>query len=249
MKESKIIKNLIIILAAAFIFLTCVGASSASVLAAGEKGKKDDVSFISYAEKEFLKGKETISTSGYKVTEDTLYDLVSYMLKRHPEYPMYISGRTYKKSEKYIEFIDNLEEDPLKRAEKTKKAAQKIKFQGSEYEKIKALHNYLIEKTKYATADDLCGTSGYDVLIKKKGICQGYAAAYKLLCDANGIKCKVVTDKVKDHAWNIVKIDGKWYNIDVCWDDENEDPYQYFLVSDENAHGRHAIPCDEDWQK
>ena len=38
--------------------------------------------------------------------------------------------------------------------------------------------------------------------------------------------------KGKNHAWNMVKIGGYWYNVDVTWDDSRKDRYYYFLKSD-----------------
>ena len=45
---------------------------------------------------------------------------------------------------------------------------------------------------------------------------------------ASNIQCRYITGT--DHAWNAVKLDGLWYNIDVTWDDKNNGvSYDYFL--------------------
>ncbi len=60
-----------------------------------------------------------------------------------------------------------------------------------------------------------------------------------MLMNAAGIECKVIygsTTRGGYHAWNQVKVDGVWYNIDVTWDDPDSGStiyYDYFCVSDD----------------
>lgn len=57
-----------------------------------------------------------------------------------------------------------------------------------------------------------------------------------MLCDRAGLECEIVTGKVKSgegHAWNIVRVDGAWYQWDACWNDEGYDREEYFLVTDD----------------
>nr|WP_307905797.1 transglutaminase domain-containing protein [Clostridium botulinum] len=123
----------------------------------------------------------------------------------------------------------------------------------SDVEKELALHDYLIKNADYnmenykagiVTAED---HNAYGVLINKKGVCESYAKAMNELLTAAGIECKYVTGKVNggEHAWNMVKIDNEWYNLDVTWDDPISDKnpsgssfsiisvnYKYFNVAD-----------------
>ncbi len=64
------------------------------------------------------------------------------------------------------------------------------------------------------------------VALDRMGICMGYAALFKALCDNNKIRCYFVTGFSKpkgcrsdkaDHAWNAVEIDNKWYLVDATW--------------------------------
>lgn len=51
-------------------------------------------------------------------------------------------------------------------------------------------------------------------------VCEGYAKAFQLLMNASGIECiLVVGDAGGGHAWNQIKLDNEWYNVDVTWDD------------------------------
>jgi transglutaminase/protease-like cytokinesis protein 3 len=108
----------------------------------------------------------------------------------------------------------------------------------SDYEKVKTIHDYIINLASYDTT--YRKSSVYDILMEKTSVCEGYAlAAYRLFIDA-GLDCRIISGKGnKDaHAWNIVKVDGQWYNIDLTWDDpitntgEQVLRYDYFLKSE-----------------
>ena len=63
----------------------------------------------------------------------------------------------------------------------------------------------------------------YGLLVKGYGICLGYASSFQLLMDLAGVECITVagagSGSTRDHAWNMVKLDGEWYCVDVTWDD------------------------------
>ena len=71
---------------------------------------------------------------------------------------------------------------------------------------------------------------GYVVLINGRGVCGDFAEATCLLMNLAGIPC---VDLVSDtHAWNAVRIDGAWYELDCLWDDGVQPVYwQYFNLS------------------
>lgn len=90
---------------------------------------------------------------------------------------------------------------------------------GSDYEKELYLHDALIKKVTY-TSSKLEEQNGYTTLVEGKGVCAGYAFALQYLLMRAGIQSYyVVGDSGGDHAWNMVKIDGKWYFLDATWDD------------------------------
>lgn len=128
-----------------------------------------------------------------------------------------------------------------------------------EYEKVRSIHDYIVISTKYDeenlkkdTIPDIDFTAK-GVLEKNIGVCRGYAEAFKLLMDKLKIDCEIVTgyaDSVS-HAWNVVKIDGVWYQIDCTYDDPvdennaagNSDNlrYDYFLITDEQICLDHTL--------
>lgn len=53
----------------------------------------------------------------------------------------------------------------------------------------------------------------YGCLINGLAVCVGYSSGYMLLLKAMGIECRYVGSS--EHAWNQVKIENNWYNIDI----------------------------------
>lgn len=113
----------------------------------------------------------------------------------------------------------------------------------SDFEKVKKIHDYIINNSSYDTT--ATNYSAYANLIGKSSTCQGYMSiAYKMFTEA-GIPCRIITGVGNDdsHGWNIVKLDGMWYNIDCTWDDpltksrKNLLLYEYFLKSDKDFSG------------
>ncbi len=125
-----------------------------------------------------------------------------------------------------------------------KNAIKSLELAGkNDYEKVKAIHDYIIDSVSYDTT--LSRTSAYDALINQSAVCEGYAmAAYRMFSEA-GLETRIIAGlgDGAPHAWNIVKVDGRWYNIDLTWDDpltndgEAMRTYDYFLKSNKDFTG------------
>gem|GEM_PF-2741212 len=92
--------------------------------------------------------------------------------------------------------------------------------------RLRWIYKFVIDRGKYAhQIDRKEDFSPISILLDKDGyddaVCQGYALAFKLLCDASQIENRIVTGKLYDidHMWNQVKIDGEWLNYDTTSDD------------------------------
>lgn len=110
----------------------------------------------------------------------------------------------------------------------------------TDYEKVKAIHDYIINRVSYDQSYQK--HTAYHALVNKSSVCEGYAlAAYRMFLDT-GIDCRIIVGTADGgpHAWNIVKVDGKWYNIDLTWDDPITSNgtqvlrYDYFLKNEED---------------
>ncbi len=103
------------------------------------------------------------------------------------------------------------------------------------HEKLKSIHDYLANNIVY---DDTISQPNifdvYGALINGVCVCEGYAEAFKLLCDREGIPCIVVvgTGNGGAHEWNMVQMeDGQWYTLDATWDDQTSGTYySYFII-------------------
>ena len=106
----------------------------------------------------------------------------------------------------------------------------------SEIEKVIAIHDYLVLNTEYKISNDH-DFDVYGVLVKGRGVCQGYTTSMKLLLNKVGIDSTYVASPAMNHIWNIVNIDGENYQLDVTWDDpvpnrEGVVRYSYLALSD-----------------
>lgn len=95
------------------------------------------------------------------------------------------------------------------------------------YEKLKSIHDGLAARITYDTDETHDRRfDAYGALIDGLSVCEGYAESFKLLCDRAGIPCILVVGTgvtstgSEGHMWNAVQMDdGKWYGVDVTWDD------------------------------
>jgi len=126
----------------------------------------------------------------------------------------------------------------------------------TDYQKELAIHDYLVKNCEY---DDgllsVLGVHGknaenpYGALIDGKAICSGYTTSFQMFMDMLEIPCKSIKAGDADdeeHAWNMVMIDGKWYYVDVTWDDPIPDKkgrptrHSYFNVTYDIMAERHV---------
>ncbi len=117
---------------------------------------------------------------------------------------------------------------------KVRSIAKKI-GKGTQVQKAKKAHDYLITHMRY----DKRYYSPYHAFTKGRGMCMAYALAYQRILQEMKVPCIYI--KGKNHAWNMVKIGSCWYNVDVTWDDAGGG-YRYFLKSDAEFPG-HKRPA------
>lgn len=137
---------------------------------------------------------------------------------------------------------------------KLKTIANKLaKGKKSDAAKVKAVHDYIIKNTAYDYDNYIINQipkadyTAVGLLKNKTAVCEGYAKTFYALMNLMNIPCKMVTGKGNggDHAWNLINLGGKWYHIDVTWDDPVPDQkgyigYGYFLLSDQEMARDHT---------
>lgn len=109
----------------------------------------------------------------------------------------------------------------------------------SEYEVEVFIHDALMEQITYVLQAPL-NQSSYSALVNKQTVCAGYARAFQYLMQQAGIPCYYCTGFAnQNHAWNIVKLDGEYYNVDVTWDDTDPYTYHFFNKTDADFSATH----------
>ena len=132
---------------------------------------------------------------------------------------------------------------------------QNISSSDSDYQKVLKIHDFIVKQNFYNRGDSKAMSGGYSVqhpasiLFGNGGVCNAYATLFEKLGTKAGLDVRYATGYSKKtgeaHIWNMVKIDGNWFNIDTTWDDptitfseghiENIEDfviYDYFLKSD-----------------
>ena len=99
----------------------------------------------------------------------------------------------------------------------------------SDLEKETAVYYWIVNNVNYDwTHTDVMretpreSFTPYGVLVNHTAVCLGYATAFQLLMDLAGVECITVVgasrSSTEDHGWNMVRLNGNWYCVDVTWD-------------------------------
>lgn len=122
------------------------------------------------------------------------------------------------------------------------KIIQKALKEKSDFDRVKVLHDEIIKLTRYCDDGSLYQSEADGPLVYGKAVCEGYSKAFAYLAQSIGIDCICCSNQ--NHMWNMVKIEGNWYHIDVTWDDPvgSRDylKYDYFLLSESEISTDHS---------
>lgn len=110
--------------------------------------------------------------------------------------------------------------------------------EATDYDKIRTVYDWITENVVY-DYEHLEDESyrkqftPYAAMIHGTSVCQGYALLmYRLMLEL-GVDCRYISgDAGGRHGWNIVELDGQYYNLDVTWDSSYRQAgldYAYFL--------------------
>lgn len=117
------------------------------------------------------------------------------------------------------------------------------------YEKEKAVYDWMTTALSYDTGvlqvipqtSEDCDNP-YGVLKYHNAVCVGYATTFRLLMQMLDIECMVVHNTELYHSWNLVKLDGEWYHVDI-YSDQGDPSYANFNMNDDMASQSH------DWDR
>ena len=136
----------------------------------------------------------------------------------------------------------------------------------NQFDMEKILHDRLVLAITYK--DGSHAHDAYGAIVEHTAVCDGYARAFQLLCRKAGIRAIIAEGESSDpvsgknvgHAWNVVQVNGKFYHVDVTWDDAGEPDdehgihYAWFNVTSKQLTEDHILSdsgydvpdCDSD---
>ena len=198
-------------------------------------------------------GSSVLNIASLSIPADQISDIIMLFINQHPEYYWLsfescdvengIAVTLYEDVKPSMAKAGNSVYGSASLETAAEDALSVIKPEMSDLEKALALHDYLALHTKYAYEDSVNNSLSSSVytaegaLVNGNAVCQGYALAYQYLLGKVGIESKYVASSAMNHGWNLVKINGQWYHVDVTWDDPAWDQigrvrHQYFMLSD-----------------
>ncbi len=143
-------------------------------------------------------------------------------------------------NEQYLKWCDNIAEEAEKNT--------------TDYYRVKYIHDVVLDNATYDyyaafeaemySEEFLYAHSPYGICMKGKAVCEGYAEAFKTICNRAGIDvvCQSGYSANGGHEWNQVKMNNnKWYYVDTTWDDGGSyNYYKFFLNGSESFKANHS---------
>lgn len=182
----------------------------------------------------------------------------------------------YEEQTLHIEYIYSAQERERMRREMTEEAqkileetnlSEKEAERRSTEEKIQILYQWLENHTSYdwkAYEESVVhqhqkngvtyeyAHNAWGILLKKKGMCQGYSDAFLLLCHMAGVEAVAVTGSINQsiaHVWNAVCLEGSWYYVDTTNNRHNTGmPPLLYLAGEKRAKEKHYVRERGAWE-
>lgn len=203
--------------------------------------------------------KTNFASKADSLNEEAIQKIFKYLINDHPElywiqsYRVTLIGEkryfhlTYAYSEEKIKSLNEQMETiytPLINHAKTLE---------TDYDKVKYIHNELIDIGEYRFYDDSVRQdyqSIVSIFTSGETVCSGFTYAFKFLMDNLGIKSISIPDDTinideTSHIWNAVYLDNKWYYLDITWDNqmenEGKNKYRFFLLDKKDFYSTHTL--------
>lgn len=186
-------------------------------------------------------------TGGFQVDlHEALQESYNELQRRDPVFVCSVKQWSWgsRGSDYIIEISYNMDIDEINRIKSetesyVEEALEKIRDSSmSDYEIVCAVNDYLCDTIYYPQSEPYAPVThtAYGALADGVAVCEGYACAAKLLLDALGIPCDIQFGTCNNgggHAWNLVQLEGQWYQMDVTWNDGSLSRSDYLLVTDD----------------
>lgn len=130
-----------------------------------------------------------------------------------------------------------------------KSVVDAAKSQFSDYAKLKYIHDWIVNNTDYTLTGPAYKSEADGAVVYGKALCEGYSKTFMYMAQELGFDCICVVGNANDsaHMWNMVKLDGSWYHVDVTFDDPIMSngskmlSHDYFLLSTYQIRSTHTI--------
>ena len=215
----------------------------------------------------YLNVDETINLLLYRVNPDDVGALLSNVINDNPDLfyasstywvldTMTVFGRTYANS---VKLYYSMTADEIAAAKEifsagVEEALKSVDDSMNDLQKALTIHDYICDRAVYPADidnnDDEIFHSAYGFFYDNNAVCAGYTLSFSYLMHELGIDCEYVSSEAMQHAWNKIKIDGSWYNIDLTFDNndfiEGENTvgsvcHHFFMKSDDFFSGEDGL--------
>ncbi len=139
----------------------------------------------------------------------------------------------------FNETVDDIEYHKKLFNDEANKIINEANKYSTNYAKEKYVHDTIVKNVKYDKKANM-NQSAYSALVNKKTICAGYSRAFQYIMIQLHIPtyyCVGISNV--NHAWNIVKLDDGYYNVDLTWDTSDITRYKYFNKTDSDFTSSH----------
>lgn len=228
-----------------------------------DQAHKIDVYNLELKLKESLMAIQTspIDVTNFNLKVEEMNDIIDRMTDIYPDL-YYLESLKYSYYEGQVKSVEldmfdtssSLQEDYALMMLEVKSVIEEVLEPGmSDYEKEKALHDYLVRTVEYDEEEKFpyLAHTAYGALMNRVAVCDGYAEAFDLLLREVGIPSRLVYGQMsgENHAWNLVTIDDKKYFVDVTSNDplnnlSKQQNYEFFNVPYEMISKTHIFEKD-----
>ncbi len=197
-----------------------------------------------------------IRIANHKMSESEIREVVNAYICDKPEifWIENLFGYAYADDSTLVEFYSVLSSDDCERYidtfnNKVDEILSHVGKDKTEYQRERIIHDLMISNCSYKTGVTSTGDgwqyfSAYGALVSGEAVCEGYSKSMQVLLTRVGIPCSTVRGEADgvSHMWNVVKLSGEWYHLDVTWDDADDKiNYEYLNLTTEDITKNHTI--------
>ncbi len=185
-----------------------------------------DSEAVDFIHDKMLSETEEIDLAAYSMSPDELSEVFDILISSYPELFFVDVSYTYNYTDDGV--VISMEPKYKYKGNALKSARSEyeklldgimsgVKSSWSDVEKLLYFHDYMAVTLEYDLDSDI--SDAYTLMKSGRGVCSAYTHLFSALCERAGIEHSTAVSESMNHIWNIVKVGGQWYHVDVTWDD------------------------------